>query len=459
MIPDDSFGNVGHEIGLIVVVYHDGVVAIIGDLCCGAKGGGGVFGDAFDLVFGGVAHGWRQGGGAASASAGGGNTGSVSVAAAKQGPIARVSLAATPSHCKRRAVLLEESSFDMTPHQKALNQRESQRSKLQQERYETLCGVAMRAAACVAAEVTTRDVLDRSVDVSQLMGDTFVAVLQSVPEATLNVDGRDWELWDRHVRNMGLEPWRGDIAAHRGFDTGGYWTEVVLQASVYFQVLKETMPRSQKLDAHGAVIAAKPASCTVIKTVRRVHKYFGIEMAHSKVYASVLKAAEDRFIANHGLSALVASRKLPFTNDDIRRMMSVPEGTTVWRVAVSSECRLWRSIELLIHFLAQTGFRLADALRMNWSAVMVEFRDTLFSVAHPQMLQLFMETDYSVVTPQRTKSDPLGTYWSPNPIYLDASRDALLKPGYLLAKYQCDFCITSSNRETPIFTLMSRARG
>ena len=91
-------------------------------------------------------------------------------------------------------------------------------------------------------------------------------------------------------------------------------------------------------------------------------------------------------------------------------MVSLPVGTSLGLVTVSPECRLWRSVELLVHFLSQTGFRLADALRTNWSAIIFEFQKVTFPVAMEGMLSRVQQTDYAIAIPQRTKSDPLGTY-------------------------------------------------
>ncbi len=53
----------------------------------------------------------------------------------------------------------------------------------------------------------------------------FGSVLESVPEGTKTIDARDWELWCSVMGELGVAPWRGDIAAHRGLDSGGYWRD------------------------------------------------------------------------------------------------------------------------------------------------------------------------------------------------------------------------------------------
>ena len=46
----------------------------------------------------------------------------------------------------------------------------------------------------------------------------------------------------------------------------------------YFEVMKHAKPTSRRLDHDGNVIGVKPESVTVVKSVRRIHKYFGVEM-------------------------------------------------------------------------------------------------------------------------------------------------------------------------------------
>jgi hypothetical protein len=198
-----------------------------------------------------------------------------------------------------------------------------------------------------------------------MMIDIFMSVLQTVPVETAKKDGKDWELWSNVMAELGVPAWRGNVAAHRGHDVAGYWREVVYQAIAYFRCLKIAKPRQKRLNARGGLIGVKPESVTVVKTVRRIHGYSGVQMAHSKIYASVLKSATVTFIEAHGLSALMPARKSPFTNGELKSMLSVQPGNVLHSATVDPGSRQWRSVELLVHVLAQSGFRLADALRMN----------------------------------------------------------------------------------------------
>ena len=112
-----------------------------------------------------------------------------------------------------------------------------------------------------------------------------------------------------------------NVTAHQAHDAAGYWAEVVYQAMAYFDALKGIAPRSSRDPA------AKPTSVTVIKSVRRIHSYFGVQMASSKLYHRVLKAACDSFINEHGLTALLPKQKETFTNLHVTRLISVAAHT------------------------------------------------------------------------------------------------------------------------------------
>ena len=232
---------------------------------------------------------------------------------------------------------------------------------------QALVSVAMVAASQVAQSLSIDTILVRaSVNVRELLQDIFLSVLRTVPKGTADKDGKGWERWSGVMAELGVSAWRGNVAAHRGHDVAGYWKEVVIyQAVAYFRVLKIIAPRQRELNARGQLIGPKPESITVVKSVRRVHAYFGVQMAHSKIYASVLKASTVTFIDNHGLSALMPKRKSPFTNDELTRKLTVYEGTQLHNMVVSADSLMWKSVRLLVHVLALSGFRLADGQRCN----------------------------------------------------------------------------------------------
>ncbi len=242
------------------------------------------------------------------------------------------------------------------------------------------------------------------------------------------------------------------MAAHRGLDTSGYWREVMLQAIAFYRCLRDIKPRKRKLNADGRIIPGKPDSVSVIKSVRRIHKYFGVQMAESRIYGSVLKAANSKFIDENGLAALMPHRKEPFTNPEIQRMLAVPQGSKLNGKTVSKHSRFWRSVKLLIKVQAQTGFRLGDALKMNRDAIRFDFKEHILPTADERMIPLLGARDFAIITPQRTKSDPLGTYWSPFPVYLSAGDEDTIGAGRELYHYEVEFGVSLKDRhKEPLF--------
>ncbi len=92
-------------------------------------------------------------------------------------------------------------------------------------------------------------------------------------------------------------------------------------------------------------------------------------------------------------------------------------------------------------------------MKMNRDAVRFDFRGTVFPMAEEGMRLHVGSEHYAIITPQRTKSDPLGTHWSPYPVYLEAGSDDTVGAGRALYFYEFDFGVplTKRHRE-PLFT-------
>lgn len=328
----------------------------------------------------------------------------------------------------------------------------SQLSPLQTRRQQALRSLAVTAATDIASKMGQSGDSIIGVAAKQTLQDMFLGVLDTVPSSTADTDRRDWELWCKLTTELKTQPWRGDVAAHNGTDTAGFWREVILQAVVFYRALGTIQPRSQRLDPDGNVIAAKPDSVTVIKSVRRIHSYFGVSMATSKLVASVLKTARNQFVEAHGITALLPQAKSPFTNDELARLMTVPVGTQLTSGLSVGSSRCWRSIELLLHIEAQGGFRLGDALLLNRDAVTFDFRDVALPIVDHRMVEAMTSSDYALISPGRSKADRLGQHWSPYPVYLQCTRDRTLRAGALLYQYCADFPVLVADRHrAPLF--------
>ena len=281
----------------------------------------------------------------------------------------------------------------------------------------------------------------------------FRSVLRSIPDGTMKIDERDWQHWSEFCRSFGYAPLRLDLRAHLGHDASSYWTEIMLQAMAFFHQLRLIMPRSSRTGLSGRPVPAKPTSVTVVTTVRRVHGYFGVNMAQSTVYKSVLRAALNTFVNDNGISALLPERKEPFTNAELIRMVTVPQGSVLRNVIVSQTNRLWRSIEMLAQSLAQTGLRLADALQVNRAAVHYEVAGVKLNQATQELLARMDNSSTVFFKIGSTKSDPLGRHFATFPAYLPFSATQPVNAARSLALYDIDFPVPLADRSTePLFT-------
>jgi hypothetical protein len=107
----------------------------------------------------------------------------------------------------------------------------------------------------------------------------------------------------------------------------------------------------------------------------------------------------------------------------------------------------------LIHVLAQTGLRLADALKLNGDAVWFDREGLLLPTVTTEILPGFKDGKSTVLLkPGRTKSDPLGTYWAPFPIYLPVDRLAVINAALECLRFEADFPTEPVLRvSTPLF--------
>ena len=147
--------------------------------------------------------------------------------------------------------------------------------------------------------------------------------------------------------------------------------------------------------------------------------------------------------ANHEPKAFLPKRKEPFTNAELRAMASVLEGTVLELsptavLVVDSKDRLWREVMRLLHIMAQTGLRLADALKLNADALWFELDDgRLPTIVQGLLTRFKREGNTVLLKPGRTKSDPLGTYWAPFlSTYQFTGRQLSMPPGRLYSLKQ-----------------------
>ena len=175
-------------------------------------------------------------------------------------------------------------------------------------------------------------------------------------------------------------------------------------------------------------------------------------MAARKVTAALMKSQILIFIENHGQVAFNTKRKEPFNQSTMHRLVSVPEGTRLHTVTMYQASKEWRSINLLIHIMAQTGLRLADALKLNRNSASYHFRNKNLPTLLPEMLAMLGPTDYAQLSPGATKSDPLGKHFANFPSYLPYKKRVDVCAARALAHFEANFPVPVAQRKrTPLF--------
>ena len=321
-------------------------------------------------------------------------------------------------------------------------------SDLRIRRRKALDDVAILAAQRMAVVVSSSFLaVTGAPSANNFAVDMFRSILSAVNDGTAQIDERDWEHWQGFCDLSGHPAFRDNIRAHAGHDPDAFWIEIMLQAMAFFHQLKLILPRSSSRN-----VPAKPTSVSIITTVRRIHAYFGITMATSPLYKSVLRSALHKFVADNGISALLPQRKEPFTNTELRGMVSVKIGTQLHGIKVDHSSRVWRSIESLTHVMTQTGLRLADALIVNRSAVHYEVKDIRICSMTAEVLPHMDSNSTVLFKIGGTKSDSLGRHFATFPAYLPFSSTEPVCAARILAQYDVDFPVSPEERTTsPLF--------
>ena len=98
--------------------------------------------------------------------------------------------------------------------------------------------------------------------------------------------------------------------------------------------------------------------------------------------------------------------------------------------------------------MAQTGLRLADALKLNHNSANYHFRNTNLPTLLPEMLAMLGPTDHVQLSPGATKSDPLGKHFADFSSYLPYRKQADVCAARALAHFEADFPVPVTQRKT-----------
>jgi hypothetical protein len=104
--------------------------------------------------------------------------------------------------------------------------------------------------------------------------------------------------------------------------------------------------------------------------------------------------------------------------------------------------------------LAQTGLRLADALKLNCDALWYDLNGVAFPMVNAKAVESAVDLrDFVELKVGQTKSDPLGTYWAPFPVYLPLEWHSTVNAAREFMVFERDFPTLPGDRvRTPLFT-------
>jgi len=161
---------------------------------------------------------------------------------------------------------------------------------------------------------------DESVFAINLNAESWFAELSDmltsgIPTNTLSSENTAWDHWQRAMKQLSTPPWRSDVQTHLGVDTVGFQREIMVQALGLLIMYSQMR------------VGSKPQSAMVyLANVRRMHRRCFIPMGnHTHVIRQVLNGMMTRFTEMYGVEALIPSRKEPFTNQQVKSLVSVTE--------------------------------------------------------------------------------------------------------------------------------------
>ena len=175
--------------------------------------------------------------------------------------------------------------------------------------------------------------------------------------------------------------------------------------------------------------APKPDSLmAVLTSVRRWHKLKGYKMAPLSGASAMLKGLCVEHLLNNGPESLQPRRKEPLSAQDLRRMRQIPSGMCLRTRVVDWSSTLMLSVWAALCLGLAAAFRKAemflpsgshfDFKRLSWASVVWFIRGKFVVIPTNAQLRGLAEGDAAVVKPGCSKTDPFGTYFSTQPIWL-----------------------------------------
>ena len=278
-----------------------------------------------------------------------------------------------------------------------------------------------------------------------------------IPTNTLSSENTAWDHWQRAMKQLSTPPWRSDVQAHLGVDSVGFQREIMVQALGLLIMYSQMR------------VGSKPQSAMVyLANVRRMHKRCFIPMGnHTHMIRQVLNGMMTRFTEMYGVEALIPSRKEPFTNQQVKSLVSVADGTLTTLGIVDRKNLTWFSLFLIFHVAAQVGIR-KDEAASPFSDVLPKRRPTrawlkwyyqgqFYPYLDAVQLANLGEQDAAVLMLPPSKADQHGLKWSASPYFLPFRRDATICAARMFRDLELLFPVTIAQRSQ--FPLFARSNG
>ena len=277
---------------------------------------------------------------------------------------------------------------------------------------------------------------------------------RAAPANTLRQEESNMRHWRAVMDTYGLQRIRPSVhtLAARGTDAieleEALWAVALLE--IYARMQLQWLKRSR-----GRIYPPKASSAlAALRGVRRVHvKRLGIETVRLVAAVQICEGLLREYAERHGPEALIPQRKEPFTRTIILALLDAEIMTEGKRLGnghtIRRDSLYWLTIEALICFLSQSGFRkcavalpagvafslmhlslanvvwyipgASNALPEGWrrqAAASLVAAGCLLAAPTAAQFAMLAHGAFAVVRPPPDKADQLSLHWGADPIYL-----------------------------------------
>ena len=209
--------------------------------------------------------------------------------------------------------------------------------------------------------------------------------------------------------------------------------------------------------------APKPKSCyNIVLAVRRAHADRGYPMVPSSQVGLVLRSLCDAYAREHGPEALLPRRKEPFEPRRNAEFRALKPGTRLGSRSLAWDTPFFVTLWAVLTVAGSTGFRKAEVAvpsgqqfsNMHLSRDHLQWLIGGSLVPCPSLLQLqtLKLGDYALIRPPPSKTDPFGTIFGNQFVYLPFVPDDPVNAAVALRELELTFPVDARvRRQTPLF--------